>query len=90
MLNALNTTTVTGFAPLHDLTAVRPATGRAPAPQATTPDMVSIRAPHLLSDAEAAQAMDTVQETVEHNPGEALSVHSGLEYDRVMALLGMG
>lgn len=90
MLDALNTTTVTGLAPLPGFTTVQPASGRASAPQASTQDVVDIRTPHLMSDAEAAQAMDTVQETVEHSPGEALSVHSGLEYDRVMALLGMG
>lgn len=54
-----------------------------------TRDAVTIRAPHLLSDAEAARAMNTVQDAATHSPGEMLHVHSGLEYERAMTLLGM-
>ena len=84
MIDALNATTAASQP------AYRAGAGNVPAHPTVTRDTVTIRAPHLMSDAEAAQAMDTVQQTVEHNPGEALSVHSGLEYDRVMTLLGMG
>lgn len=52
-------------------------------------DMVSINRPEEMTDEEVAQAMQSVEENVSMNRAEALSVHGGLDYGRVMALLGL-
>ncbi len=39
-------------------------------------------------DAEAKEAIETVQQDLSQSPSEALAVHQGLDYNRVMALLG--
>ena len=41
----------------------------------------------LLTDEEAAEAMSSVSRATQESPAEALSVHRGLTYDRVMQLL---
>ena len=43
--------------------------------------------PVLLTDEEAAEAMSSVSRATQESPAEALSVHRGLTYDRVMQLL---
>ena len=50
-------------------------------------DTVSLRAPHLLTDEEAAAAMSSVQQATQESPSTALGLHQGLNYDRVMKLL---
>lgn len=56
-----------------------------PAQEST--DEVNIHTPVLLSDEEAAEAMSSVSRATQESPAEALSVHRGLTYDRVMQLL---
>lgn len=56
-------------------------------PAQNTTDVVSIHAPVLLTDEEAEAAMASVQQTTAESPAEALSVHQGLSYNRVMQLL---
>lgn len=51
-------------------------------------DVVSINKPGEMTDEEIAQAMQSVEDNVAANRAEALSVHGGLDYSRVMALLG--
>ena len=50
-------------------------------------DKVSVSAPELMTDEEAQEVMSEVQSTVFESPADALSVHSGLDFSRVMALL---
>lgn len=50
-------------------------------------DVVNVHAPTLLTDEEAAEAMSAVGRAAQESPAEALSVHRGLTYDRVMQLL---
>ena len=83
MIDALNAI------PAAPQPAHRAGTRNVQAHPTVTRDAVTIRTPHLMSDAEATETMNTVQETMAHNPGEALHVHGGLEYDRAMTLLGM-
>ncbi len=52
-----------------------------------TGDVVNVNAPSLLTDAEAQEALVTVGESVSASPTEALSVHQGLDLNRVLALL---
>lgn len=52
-----------------------------------TGDIVNINAPSLLTDEEAQEALVTVEESVSASPTEALSVHQGLDLNRVLALL---
>lgn len=56
-------------------------------PAQGTGDEVSIHTPVLLTDEEAAEAMSSVSRATQESPAEALSVHRGLTYDRVMQLL---
>ena len=60
-------------------------------PQDTTAapaaDVVHIQKPDLMTDAEADEAMAMVQNSLQQSAGEALAVHGGLDFDRVMALL---
>lgn len=51
-------------------------------------DVVSINKPEEMTDEEISQVMQSVEENVAMNRAEALSVHGGLDYGRVMALLG--
>ncbi|MBO4300413.1 MAG: hypothetical protein J5861_02305 [Desulfovibrio sp.] len=59
-----------------------------PGPQVVPQDdNVSVRNPQLMTDEEAMEAMSQVQDSLQQSTGEALSVHGGLDYSRVMALL---
>ena len=50
-------------------------------------DTVTMRTPHLLTDAEAAEAMASVRQGTQEHATEALGLYQGLNNDRVMALL---
>lgn len=50
-------------------------------------DAVELSGRRLLSDEEAENVLASVMSVIPGMPGEALSVHSGLEYSRVMSLL---
>lgn len=50
-------------------------------------DAVDISGRYLLSDEEAEATLAQVMSDVPDRPGEALSVHAGLDYSRVMSLL---
>ena len=52
-----------------------------------TADTVTLRTPHLLTDEEAEAAMASVRQATQTTPTEALGLHQGLNYDRVMKLL---
>lgn len=51
-------------------------------------DTVSINPAVNMTDEEAQATLQEVSENIAENQAEALSVHQGLDYDRVMALLG--
>ena len=53
----------------------------------TAADTVTMRTPHLLTDAEAAEAMASVRQGTQEHATEALGLYQGLSHDRVMALL---
>lgn len=55
---------------------------------AETGDTVSINSAVNMSDEEARQILQEVSADIGSNHAEALSVHQGLDYDRVMALIG--
>ena len=50
-------------------------------------DKIDVKSPELLNDEEAQEIMYDVQNTISENPLDALTVHSGLDLSRVMALL---
>ena len=50
-------------------------------------DVVNVSRPDLMTDEEAQEVMSEVQDTIGGNPLEAVTVHQGLDYSRVMALL---
>ena len=50
-------------------------------------ESVSVKAPDLLTDEEAQEMLAETRQEVVDNPLEALSLHQGLDYNRVMALL---
>ncbi|MBQ7618428.1 MAG: hypothetical protein IJS50_06090 [Desulfovibrio sp.] len=50
-------------------------------------DSVNVQQPQLISDLEAQEALAAVEEDLSLSSAEALSVHGGLDFDRVMALL---
>lgn len=50
-------------------------------------DVISISKPEEMTDEEIEQTLAAVHDYVAANKAEALSVHSGLDYDRVMYLL---
>ena len=87
MINALNPMQISPdmLQGIHNgLTA--PAAPRTAAMPAPSDDVVRVRQPELMSE-EAQQAMADVQDSLSASPGEALSVHGGLDLARVMALL---
>lgn len=51
-------------------------------------DTVQLTQRKVLSDEEAEQVLALVQENIKENPTDMLSVHQGLDYNSVMALLG--
>lgn len=53
-------------------------------------DTVNINPVVNMSDEEAQQLLQEVSENIGIHQAEALSVHQGLDYDRVMALIGDG
>ncbi|MBO5490177.1 hypothetical protein [uncultured Desulfovibrio sp.] len=88
MINALNPMQISPdmLQGIHNgLTA--PAAPRTAAMPAPSDDVVRVRQPELMSEEEAQQAMADVQDSLSASPGEALSVHGGLDLARVMALL---
>lgn len=52
-----------------------------------TGDVVNLSTPILLTNEEAQEALVTIEESVSASPTEALSVHRGLDLNRVLALL---
>ena len=52
-----------------------------------TGDVVNLSTPILLTNEEAQEALIAVEESVRASPTEALSVHQGLDLNRVLALL---
>lgn len=50
-------------------------------------DVVHVTTPELMTDEEAEEVMTNVQSTIADSPMDALTVHSGLDLSRVMALL---
>ena len=53
----------------------------------STADTVTMRTPHLLTDAEAAEAMASVRQGTQEHATVALGLYQGLNHDRVMKLL---
>lgn len=51
-------------------------------------DSVDINPAARMTDAEAEQTLQDVSQEIKATASEALSVHQGLDYNRVMALLG--
>lgn len=59
-------------------------------PQAQTAsmnDVNHVKNPQLMTDEDIDSAMSVVRNSVQQSAAEALSVHGGLDYSRVMALL---
>ena len=55
--------------------------------QSMAADMVSVSRPSLLSDEEAALAVQSVQSMAQESPSNLLSAHQGLTLSSVMSLL---
>lgn len=51
-------------------------------------DTISINPAVNMTDEEAEHTLQEVSQDIVANQAEALNVHQGLDYDRVMALLG--
>lgn len=76
-----------GYQALNGINFEHPAGQAAQAPAAAR-DTVSINPAVNMSDEEAEQLLQEVSGDISAHQGEALAAHQGLDYDRVMALLG--
>ena len=60
---------------------------RTPLQKQSAQDSVTLSTNKALTDEEAIQTMEEVEQSLSTQKEEALAVHSGLSYDRVMSLL---
>lgn len=76
-----------GYQALARTNAEHQASQAAQAPAAAK-DTININPAVNMTDEEAEQTLQEVSQDIVANQAEALNVHQGLDYDRVMALLG--
>ncbi len=51
--------------------------------------IVHVSSPHLMTDEESLNAMADVESSLQNNTAEAMSIHGGLDLDRVKSLLDL-